>query len=67
MNMLITDSNNEQVMIAFRNSDDELEYSVFVLEDGGVITTETSMDKALQELLEELDFDVDMKYRLGLQ
>ena len=36
MKFLIEDTENEQVIIAFDNSSNELEYSVFKLVDGGV-------------------------------
>ena len=36
MKYLIHDEVNEQVLIAFENSSNELEYSVFKLVDGGV-------------------------------
>ena len=36
MKYLIQDEANEQVIIAFENSSNELEYSVFKLFDGGV-------------------------------
>ena len=65
---LIEDLENEQVVIAFENSSNELEYSVFNLLDGGVISipsswqdTDTSrnddMLEAVKQLKEELGFD----------
>lgn len=68
MKFLIEDIENEQVVIAFENSSNELEYSVFKLVDGGVISipsswqdTSTSRDDdifdAVKQLKEELGFD----------
>lgn len=68
MKFLIEDIENEQVVIAFENSSNELEYSVFKLVDGGVTPipsswqdTSTSRDddilEAVKQLKEELGFD----------
>ena len=68
MKYLIQDEVNEQVLIAFENSSNELEYSVFNLLDGGVISipsswqdTSTSRDDdildAVKQLKQELGFD----------
>ena len=68
MKYLIQDEVNEQVIIAFENSSNELEYSVFNLLDGGVISipsswqdTSTSRDDdildAVKQLKQELGFD----------
>ena len=68
MKYLIQDEVNEQVLIAFENSSNELEYSVFNLLDGGVISipsswqdTSTSRDddilEAVKQLKQELGFD----------
>ena len=68
MKYLIHDEVNEQVLIAFENSSNELEYSVFNLLDGGVISIpsswqdqSTSRDDdildAVKQLKQELGFD----------
>lgn len=68
MKFLIEDTENEQIIIAFENSSNELEYSVFNLLDGGVTPIpsswqdpSTSRDddilEAVKQLKEELGFD----------
>ena len=68
MKYLIQDEVNEQVLIAFENSSNELEYSVFNLLDGGVTQIpsswqdqSTSRDDdildAVKQLKQELGFD----------
>lgn len=68
MKYLIQDEANEQVVIAFENSSNELEYSVFKLVDGGVTPIpsswqdpSTSRDDdildAVKQLKQELGFD----------
>ena len=68
MKFLIEDVENEQVVIAFDNSSNELEYSVFKLVDGGVTPipsswqdTSTSRNddilEAVKQLKQELGFD----------
>lgn len=68
MKYLIQDEANEQVVIAFDNSSNELEYSVFKLVDGGVTPipsswqdTSTSrnddMLEAVKQLRQELVLD----------
>ena len=68
MKYLIQDEVNEQVLIAFENSSNELEYSVFKLVDGGVTPipsswqdTSTSRNddilEAVKQLKQELGFD----------
>ena len=66
---LINDEANEQVVIAFENSSNELEYSVFKLLDGGVTPISSSWQdpntsrnddiiEALRQLSEDLGFDL---------
>ena len=70
MKFLIEDSYNEQVVIAFENSSNELEYSVFKLVDGGVTPIPSSWQdpstsrnddilEAAKQLMQELDLDED--------
>ena len=70
MKFLIEDSYNEQVVIAFENSSNELEYSVFKLVDGGVTPIPSSwqdpstsrnddMLEAVKQLKQELNLDVN--------
>ena len=66
---LINDEANEQVVIAFENSSNELEYSVFKLLDGGVTPISSSWQdpntsrnddifEALKQLRQESGFDL---------
>lgn len=68
MKYLIQDEVNEQVLIAFENSSNELEYSVFKLVDGGVTPIPSSWQdpstsrnddifEAVKQLKQELGFD----------
>ena len=68
MKYLIHDEVNEQVVIAFENSSNELEYSVFNLLDGGVTPIQSSWQDqstsrdddildAVKQLKQELGFD----------
>ena len=68
MKFLIEDIENEQVLIAFENSSNELEYSVFELVDGGVtqipsrwqdqsISRNDDILEAVNQLKQELCFD----------
>lgn len=68
MKYLIQDEVNEQVIIAFENSSNELEYSVFKLVDGGVISIPSSWQdqstsrnddilEAVKQLKQELVLD----------
>lgn len=68
MKYLIQDEANEQVIIAFDNSSNELEYSVFKLFDGGVTPIPSSWQdpntsrnddifKAFKQLRQELVLD----------
>ena len=68
MKFLIEDVENEQVVIAFENSSNELEYSVFKLVDGGVTPIPSSwqdpstsrnddMLEAVKQLKQELVLD----------
>ena len=68
MKYLIQDEVNEQVLIAFENSSNELEYSVFKLVDGGVTPIPSSWQDpstsrnddildAVKQLKQELGFD----------
>ena len=70
MKFLIEDIENEQVVIAFENSSNELEYSVFKLVDGGVTPIPSSWQvpstsrnndilEAAKQLMQELDLDED--------
>ena len=70
MKYLIQDEANEQVVIAFENSSNELEYSVFKLVDGGVTPIPSSWQdpstsrnddilEAAKQLMQELDLDED--------
>ena len=66
---LINDEANEQVVIAFENSSNELEYFVFKLLDGGITPISSSWQdsstsrnddifEALKQLRQELGFDL---------
>lgn len=68
MKYLIQDEANEQVVIAFDNSSNELEYSVFKLVDGGVTPIPSSWQdpstsrnddifEAVKQLKQELNLD----------
>ena len=70
MKFLIEDIENEQVVIAFENSSNELEYSVFKLVDGGVTPIPSSWQdpstsrnddifEAVKQLKQELNLDVN--------
>ena len=70
MKYLIHDEVNEQVLLAFENSSNELEYSVFKLVDGGVTPIPSSWQdpstsrnndilEAAKQLMQELDLDED--------
>lgn len=52
---LINDEANEQVVIAFENSSNELEYSVFKLLDGGI---DREIEDDIQEALALLLLDL---------
>ena len=69
MKFLIEDIENEQVLIAFENSSNELEYSVFELVDGGVTQIPSSWQdqsisrnddilEAVKQLSQDLGFDL---------
>lgn len=69
MKFLIEDIENEQVVIAFENSSNELEYSVFKLVDGGVTPIPSSWQdsstsrnddilEAVKQLSQDLGFDL---------
>ena len=54
---LINDEANEQVVIAFENSSNELEYSVFKLFDGGI---DREIEDDIQEALALLLLDLSI-------
>lgn len=70
MKFLIEDIENEQVVVAFENSSNELEYSIFKLFDGGVTPIPSSWQdpstsrnndilEAAKQLMQELDLNED--------
>lgn len=65
MKFLIEDIENEQVVIAFKNSSGELEYSIFELVDGG--TTEVSSTTSTEDAIRELLADNGLEPELDIQ